>query len=482
MARRQSTARKSTEADGVAAAETAAAGPIPVGTKRVVNTRREVFDEPLHLAPAEETDDDERDEVSTDRVTVEEPDFDDETPEPTPFDRFLQSLESEEDVVIHVRRKPDPPNQNFKNPYSGPTITVGEIPFEETFDSATSVDLAVQRMYGGGYYLLEFKQSGRYKTAKSRLIADPPANVAQNDKEPKVAAVSAPERTAAAPDDVIDAFTKEVTRVKNLKALLRDDEVDKLREELEELRRAKPAPPPASISPDNQYALLHSVLSSPNPDNVLATKILERVMPEESQTTWMGDLLAHPQEAMTLLQVLLDRLDRWFGNRGTPSNMNGGNGLALPPVPSPPSLNQLLPPPIVSVLEIIGEDVMNFEPAENDDEISASVYRAADAILDATEAAPQLGQMFDQLFSDSPVEIVKLVSGQKGIQQQGIEQLRVVGYEYIAKKKDADMYFRELKQAVKTGFEEREARKSEPPPPGGNANTGTVGVSPAPAS
>lgn len=361
---------------------------------------------------------------------------------------LLQSIENDGEYSLHVERL-----VNYEK--DGRTDTRADKSFCTKLKPVTLDYLdIVRREFGGGAYRFSMyrKGVGLVKNGIWVDVIEKPLEVAA----PIVAAQQAAPPASPDKEDPIAAITSAATKLANLKDALVGDELRELREELRQQRTGS-----NNGVPDNQFALLHSVLSSPNSGG-LAEKLIDRVMPEETKTTWMGDLLAHPQEAMSLLGVLLDRVERIFGAHGPqPPNGNGAHA-ALPP----PSLNQMLPPPVLAVLEIIGEDVMNFEPAEEDGELSDSVYRATDAILDAAETDVTVEQVLKSILSMSPVEIGKLISGQAGIAQPGMEHLRIVGYEYIAKKKDVDVFFRQLKQAVNEAAAERQSN-NPPSEPGG---------------
>jgi hypothetical protein len=300
----------------------------------------------------------------------------------------------------------------------------------------------VRRMYGAGTYRFSMYRKG-VGLVKDGIWVDTIEKPIEQPAPPPIAAPAA--FVAAEKEDPITVYKNRAKELNELKAVLVGDELAQLREEIKQQRTSNNG---HAGAPDNPYALFAPLAAN---NATLAEKLMERAFPEEAKGTWVSDLFAHPQETMTLVGMVLDRVERIFRPQ---ANGNGnGNGHQLTPAPT---VNQMLPPAMLAVLDVIGEDILNFEPGE-DGELSESVWRAADAIVDAAEGNAEVKQRLDALLAMSPMEIYQLLSGQAGLPVQGIEHLRIVGYEYIAKKKDADVFFRELKQAVKIQQDERTA-------------------------
>jgi len=187
---------------------------LPPGTKEVRVHRTETYREALAPPGDSPTLSDEVFELSPDEAGEF---VDDDAPEPieqSPFDCFIASFQEDEDVVIYVRRRPDPPGLTFRNPYSGPVQTVGDLPYDSSLDSATALDVAIQRIYGGGHYLLEFKRGGKYAGAKTRYIADPierangSAPSAAHDERGEFARVPSPQGGLAEVEKSIELVQK----------------------------------------------------------------------------------------------------------------------------------------------------------------------------------------------------------------------------------------------------------------------------------
>jgi hypothetical protein len=83
---------------------------------------------------------------------------------------------------------------------------------------------------------------------------------------------------------------------------------------LESARATQSANNSSLTAPDNPYALF-APLAATNP--TLAEKLLERAFPEEEKSTWMADVLKHPQETLQLLQAGLGLFIP--GQNGSPS-------------------------------------------------------------------------------------------------------------------------------------------------------------------
>lgn len=171
MATKTNRKKVSDAPEGVSDQPTTPSLPPQPGQKRVreVSTKTEEYFEPQQPPPVDETDE----------VPEADEDFEDDEEEEielSPVDRFLQNNADVTDAVVYVIRKPDPPTSRikFRNPCNQ-KMTVGEIPFDESFRDKETVDLAVQSTFEGGHYLLQVRQRGVVRLSWSSVIADPPA-------------------------------------------------------------------------------------------------------------------------------------------------------------------------------------------------------------------------------------------------------------------------------------------------------------------
>lgn len=202
-------------------------------------------------------------------------------------------------------------------------------------------------------------------------------------------------------------------------------------------------------------------------DPTLAARIADSVFPTNEESGTLDRIvragMENPQSAMTLIGAVFGQLNNlvntWRNRNAAPN----GNAPAETAQTAPAQAAPPFPPAIQHVLEVIGEDAINFAP---DDELEADephggVLRACDACLDATKANPEHGALLNVILSLTPLEIAAFISGRAGLPFPGFEQLRVGGFEYLAKLQTADEYFRELKRALLL----RQAGEPETPTP-----------------
>lgn len=294
----------------------------------------------------------------------------------------------------------------------------------------------IRRNFGGGHFWLTMYQRGKgIVTAWDEGIEKPVAEVAP---------APAPAPSVGPPADSLEIVIAQAAKVQELKRALVGDELGELRKLLA-AKLDQPAASAESQRADNPFALFAPLAAS---DPSLAAKLMDRVFPEEEKSTWVADLLKHPQEALQLLGLGMQLLQQTFF-KGGPSGPAGSHGQPV----STPTLNEQLPPPVLALIDQIAADVLNYEPlgssddeSDGEQEYGESVWRSADAVVDEIERTPQVAVLLNL----SPSELCRLLSGQAGLQVPGVEHLRLVGYEYIGKKKDADQFFRELKEAVAT--------------------------------
>lgn len=163
--------------------------PIPAGTKRVRSTRVEEFEQPIdvreHLMHVDEqaaAADDTAEAVEVDAAQQDEELLEELEPQ-SPVDNLLRSIEGASDHSLYIIRKPDPVGLtiSFSNPCNV-QVTLGEIPYDESYQSKETVDLAVQSMFGGGKYLIQLRRAGQYRNAWTTVIPDPPM---RREREPE---------------------------------------------------------------------------------------------------------------------------------------------------------------------------------------------------------------------------------------------------------------------------------------------------------
>lgn len=94
----------------------------------------------------------------------------------TPMDRLLSSLQERSggaSVMVLAKRRPDLVGMTFRNPCSA-EYTVGEVPVDESDPSIEALELAIQKLYGGGRYQIVVRQDGVTVGSVVRNILDPP--------------------------------------------------------------------------------------------------------------------------------------------------------------------------------------------------------------------------------------------------------------------------------------------------------------------
>jgi hypothetical protein len=247
---------------------------------------------------------------------------------------------------------------------------------------------------------------------------------------------------------------------------------------LEEIRAQTPPParveraPRAEVS-DPVMTLAAEVARS-NPD--LAARVVESVFPSGDGDGLPGQLFRaaaeHPQivnQVLNTASAVAQRIAAMFAPK-QPAPQPGG---ATAPLTAPAVE---LPPSIQSALGVVCDEALNYVPGEDDDELSDEVARARDAVMDAIKADPQHALALGLILNATPGEIVNILSGRVAPPIPGCETMRLRGFHYIAKKKDADMFFRELKAAIVDANESEEAAQEDVPEVANNGTRARAGV------
>lgn len=249
------TKRKTEEPEVLATTAT-----LPPGTKQVTRTTQEKF---LEVAAAEDEPLTEGDETPEE----EELDFSDaidldEDPALAKTNRFLRSLKEESGAAairIFAKRKPDPVGMTFRHPCNT-EYTAGEVPFDENNLCIEALQLAIQKLYGGGRYQIVVHNNGDYAGAKTFNLLDPPERA-----EPKPAETQPPQPAIASAPPPVES---PLSTLKDSLGLVRE---------------------------------LHSIFSpSPSPAAVATAK------PAETQTTGPVDPLTSARNAVELARELRD--------------------------------------------------------------------------------------------------------------------------------------------------------------------------------
>jgi hypothetical protein len=299
----------------------------------------------------------------------------------------------------------------------------------------------IQRRYGPGDYLLSMFKRGQPGVVRrwDEHIAKPISAEVFNDAPQPVPPPVQP--VIVQQGDELGSF---FARMKDFGETMRVLGFNKREQQPPPAPTLPPAPPPDPAQQITQtldlYKQITSITGGPNTGNggggggwmEGAARIIEA----------LGDGLGLKAIVPSLVQAAaMAGLQKQAG--GQPQ----ANGQPAQLPSAMPALNDILPPQLIGVLDVIGEDVLNYEP-DDENEISDDVLRSRDAILDLAKAAPEFGGSLQELLSKPPIELIAVLSGRAGLPIPGAENLRFRGYEYIAKKKYADSFFRELQQAV----------------------------------
>lgn len=107
--------------------------------------------------------------------------------------------------------------------------------------------------------------------------------------------------------------------------------------------------------------------------------------------------------------------------------------------------------PVNSVLEVIAEGVLNYQVDPEDTEISEEAARAGDAVIDLCDQDETYQGIMLSVIQQPPLEIVKIIAGEKELRLElfGTETpMRLQGYGFIKRKKDAADFFKEMKSYI----------------------------------
>ncbi len=171
---------------------------------------------------------------------------------------------------------------------------------------------------------------------------------------------------------------------------------------LESARVAQGANNSSPAAPDNPYALF-APLAATNP--TLAEKLLERAFPEEEKSTWMADVLKHPQEALQLLQAGVGLFIP--GQNGSQSNGHAAapgsenvNGHA-----SPQGVITTEPEAMRSVVFTLIDDVQH----------NRRVGRVADLIEESCRRFPSLLPHVTQILTADNAGVFQMIQASTGV-------------------------------------------------------------------
>lgn|GEM_PF-5973103 len=235
----------------------------------------------------------------------------------TPLQVLLSSIQSADfgNVTIYVRRKPDPVNLRgrFRTPCDI-EATKGQLPFEDSFVDKETIELAVQRVFDGGYFQLQIRRSGTVLHTWSAVIEDLP------QAQQPTAQPSATSDTTAQPDRFRTLFEKSFER-----------HFDRLFEQVTNSVQSTTTAPPDPV------AALLAEHAKNNP--ALAERLIDRYLKSEEgeavSSSWVGDMLRHPSETAQLFGMLQSYL--------RPAGAGGAG--------APNAQQQTQPDPVAAMLE-----------------------------------------------------------------------------------------------------------------------------------
>lgn len=201
---------------------------IPEGAKEVRRTTVERF-VVKESQPAEQVPSDELDHAASDHgpsvgdeelPTSDLVDLDLDDAELSPRDIFIRELGKETDgrtgpLTFYAKRKPDLPGASYRNPCSTDTA-VGDVPFSEDNLCWDAIELATQKLYGGGRYQVIVREGGQYLGAKTFVVADLPERQNESPTNGQAQPQAATPTTSGSPLDQVRASIEIVREVATL--------------------------------------------------------------------------------------------------------------------------------------------------------------------------------------------------------------------------------------------------------------------------
>jgi hypothetical protein len=258
---------------------------IPPGAKKVTrtSTTREDFIEDLEskkptvlLEGLDEGEDAEN--LADD--DIDEGEFELDPPEElSPMEKFLVSLRDqagEGNVRIYAVRQPDPMGITFRNP-SKTQYTAGDVPYDENDLYIEALEVAIQKLYGGGRYQIKALKNGAYAGATTRIIHDAPEQREQSHSQPPPQYAPTPPPAEAQPQrqplaEVHDAL--------------------ELVKEIWNIRGGQQAPPPArELPPADPMASVRDTFSLFKEFRGELSSVVSDSAPTGSERHWSEGLL-----------------------------------------------------------------------------------------------------------------------------------------------------------------------------------------------
>lgn len=148
----------------------------------------------------------------------------DESDAELPGDRLLRSLQGKTDggrVIVIAKRKADPVGMAFRFPCAT-ECTIGEVPYDEADPSIDALELAIQKLYGGGRYEIVVRQDGETLGSVVRTIVDPVEVRREREREDAPVRVVVPSPPViSASKSSLDELKASVTVFKEVASVLR---------------------------------------------------------------------------------------------------------------------------------------------------------------------------------------------------------------------------------------------------------------------
>lgn len=388
---------------------------VPPGARSVVRTTQERFIEPPPSAPPDDDSDDQRllglgaDDGADDHGPAD--DFEDvETQEPVSrVQAFISSLKDNAGdgaIRIYAIRKPDPVGIEFRNPCNQ-EYTAGDVPFDESDLSVEALEVAIQKLYGGGRYQIKVRQNGNYAGAITRNIRDLPeqhrkdSQAAQNQPPPPVAAPPAePQRTAREELREVLSLAQEIATIRG---------------------SANPAPQSASLPLADPMDTVRTTFGLFKEFRGEMRGAFEESAPSGSERHWSEGVLTGAARLFDSLKigdliveggkVVISALAQ--AKREAAANGNHADAAASTPAPPPERLAPPPPPataasaslvepaaaPLVSaeemaILETVVAELRGYESDSGPENLEARVARAATAVRTLpSEAVAQISAL-----------------------------------------------------------------------------------------
>ena len=407
--------------------------PLPQGAKQVQRTTVERFTQLPVLGDADDSDVELLEHEDEEILPGTEPERHlDGDQDLSPIERLLKEFNSRAGsggpIVIYAKRKPDPVGMTFRNPCNAERA-VGEVPYDESDVSIEALELAIQKLYGGGRYQILLRQNGNYAGARTIIIADSP----EKTVEPPPVATVPPVAPPTPPRSSVEELKSSVQIVREVADLFKEN---------------RPTPPvlPPPPTPDpletmrGAINLVKEVSSFSNPLSGAAD-----VRDPSAAREWMDGIAGIARELQlgnVINNLLVYGLRAAEQKRAQDTNTNGATAdstttpapaaetatpVGYPPLKAvePPAaatsaqlpgglpIEQLPPPLRLALDQALTTVVAELRANEASDADEYSIDTAVGAFDNFLQEYPVAVAMFDEILSQSSVRVLLFLAALK---------------------------------------------------------------------